>query len=109
MDIFIGISEENISSMKLALREFGVPEFDKTMLTTKGNVFRIGRAPLRIEIINELSGVNFEDAFSNKQFIELEDKLLVPIISVDDLFRNKSSTGRAKDKADLEELRKFLS
>ena len=108
MDIFIGISEENISSMKLALHEFGVPEFDRSMLTIKGNVFRIGRAPLRIEVINEISGVDFDDAFSNKEFIELEDQLRIPIISVEDLFKNKSSTCRAKDKADLEELRKFL-
>ena len=108
MDIFIGISEENISSMKLALHEFGVPEFDRSMLTTKGNVFRIGRAPLRIEVINEISGVDFNDAFSNKEFIELDDQLRIPIISLEDLFKNKSSTGRAKDKADLEELRKFL-
>ena len=108
MDIFIGISEENISSMKLALQEFGVPEFDRSMLTIKGNVFRIGRAPLRIEVINQISGVDFDNAYSNKEFIELEDQLRIPIISVEDLFKNKSSTGRAKDKADLEELRKFL-
>lgn len=108
LDIFMGISEENVSSMKSALTEFGVPDFDRSMLTTKGNVFRIGRAPLRIEVINEISGVNFEDAFSNREFFELEDQLHIPIISVDDLFKNKSSTGRAKDKADLEELRKFL-
>lgn len=108
MDIFIGISEENISSMKLALHEFGVPEFERSMLTTKGNVFRIGRAPLRIEVINQISGVDFDDAYSNKEFIELEDQLRIPIISVEDLFKNKSSTGRVKDKADLEELRKFL-
>ena len=108
MDIFIGLSEENISSMKQALHEFGVPEFDRSMLTTKGNVFRIGRAPLRIEVINEISGVDFDDAFSNREFFELEDQLRIPIISLDDLLKNKSSTGRAKDKADLEELRKFL-
>ncbi|MFC2112676.1 nucleotidyltransferase [Bacteroidota bacterium] len=108
MDIFIGISEENISSMKLALLEFGVPEFDRSMLTTKGNVFRIGRVPLRIEIINEISGVDFDDAFIHKEYVELENQLRIPIISVDDLFKNKSSTGRAKDMADLEELRKFL-
>ena len=108
MDIFIGISEENITSMKLALQEFSVPEFDRSMLTTKGHVFRIGRAPLRIEILNEISGVDFDAAFSNREYIELEDQLRIPIISVDDLFKNKSSTGRTKDKADLEELRKFL-
>ena len=43
-----------------------------------------------------------------KEFIELQDRLRIPIISVDDLFKNKSSTGRTKDKADLEELSKTL-
>ena len=108
MDVFIGISEENISSMQSALHEFGVPEFDSSMLTTKGNVFRIGRAPLRIELINEISGIEFDNAFRKREYVELEDELRIPIISVDDLFKNKSSTGRAKDMADLEELRKYL-
>ena len=78
------------------------------MLTTKGNVFRIGRSPLRIEVINEISGVEFDNAFKNREFVEFDDQLRIPIISIDDLFKNKSSTGRAKDKADLEELRKLL-
>ena len=108
MDIFIGISPNNISSMKAALYEFGVPEFDNSMLTTKGNVFRIGNSPLRIEVINEISGVDFKDAYKNREFIELEDHLRIPVISLEDLFKNKSSTGRTKDKADLEELRKYL-
>ena len=108
MDIFIGLSEENISSLKQALHEFGVPEFDKSMLTTKGNVFRIGSTPLRIEIINEISGVDFNNAYKNREFVDLEDQLRISVISLDDLFKNKSSTGRARDKADLEELRKFL-
>jgi predicted nucleotidyltransferase len=108
MDIFIGMSDENILSMQSALIEFGVPEFDRTMLTQKGNVFRIGRAPLRIEIINEISGVSFDKAFNNRDHIEMEDSLRIPVISVEDLFKNKSSTGRKKDEADLEELRKLL-
>ncbi len=108
MDIFVGMSDENIHSMRSALREFGVPEFDKTMLTQKGNVFRIGRTPLRIEIINEISGVSFEEAFINRDHIALEDNLRFPVISVEDLFKNKSSTGRKKDEADLEELRKLI-
>jgi hypothetical protein len=108
MDIFIGITADNISAMKSALYEFGVPEFDNSMLTTKGNVFRIGRSPLRIEVINEISGVEFAKAFKNREFVDLDEQLRIPIISMDDLLKNKSSTGRTKDKADLEELRKFL-
>jgi hypothetical protein len=108
MDIFVGVSDENILSMQSALREFGVPEFDRTMLTVKGNVFRIGRTPLRIKTINEISGVSFEEAFINRNHIKLEDNLRIPVISVEDLFKNKSSTGRIKDQADLEELRRLI-
>jgi len=108
MDIFIGISDENVLSMQKALREFGVPEFDRTVLTLTGNVFRIGRTPLRIEIINEISGVSFDEAFIKRDHIELADNLRIPVISVEDLFKNKSSTGRIKDEADLEELRKLM-
>ena len=107
MDIFIGLSEDNISCLQKALKEFGVPEFDRSMLTTRGHVFRIGRAPLRIEIINEISGVEFSQAFKNKEIFELAGQISIPIISLDDLFKNKSSTGRTKDMADLEELRKL--
>jgi predicted nucleotidyltransferase len=109
IDIFIGITEDNISLIKSALLEFGVPEFDKSMLSTKGNVFRIGRAPLRIEIMNEISGVGFDEAFGRKEYLELEGKLRIPVISIEDLFKNKASTGSKKDEADLEELRKFMS
>ena len=71
--------------MKSEPYEFGVPEFDSSMLTTKGNVFRKGRAPLRTEVINEISGVEFDNAFSNREPIEPEDQLCIPVISVDDL------------------------
>jgi predicted nucleotidyltransferase len=108
MDIFISINERNIELIKTSLLQFGVPEFDKSMLTITGNVFRIGRAPLRIEIINDISGVSFKEAFSRKVFLELEDNFHIPIISIEDLIKNKSSTGRKKDEADIEELRKFM-
>ncbi|MGL1935591.1 MAG: hypothetical protein OCD01_11240 [Fibrobacterales bacterium] len=108
MDVFVGISKDNVLSVKRALHEFGVPDFDISMLNTKGNVFRIGRTPLRIEVINEITGVSFLDAYTNKEYVELEDDFKVPIISIDDLFTNKSSTGRTKDQLDIEELRKFL-
>ena len=62
----------------------------------------------RIEIINEITGVGFNEAFSRKAYLELEGKLRIPVISMEDLFKYKDSTGRIKDEADLEELRKFI-
>lgn len=102
IDIFIGISPKNIVSMKKALLQFGVPDFDSIMLTTSGHVFRIGRTPLLIEVINSIDDVAFVDGFKNREYIEIENELKVPIISLEDLIKNKSATGRLKDKLDLE-------
>jgi hypothetical protein len=108
IDIFIGVTSENVLKVKKSLYEFGVPKFDTEMLTTPGHVFRIGRTPLLIEVINEISGVNFSEGFSNKEFIEIEENMKVPIISLKDLIKNKGATERLKDKADLEFLLKIL-
>ena len=89
------------------MNEFGIPKFDESMLTTPGHVFRIGRTPLLIEVINEISGIDFETTFNNKDFVELSDSTQIPIISLDDLIINKSATDREKDKADLEQLKRL--
>ena len=77
------------------------------MLTTPGYVFRIGRIPLLIEVINEISDIDFETIFRNKDYVELSDSTQIPIISLDNLIINKSSTDREKDKADLEQLKRL--
>jgi predicted nucleotidyltransferase len=107
IDVFISIEKKNIDKTMKAMQEFGVPSFDESMLTTLGHVFRIGRTPMLIEIINEISGIDFDTTFQHKQYFELADSLKVPIISLEDLIINKSSTNRQKDKADLEYLLKI--
>lgn len=107
IDVFISISKSNISKVMKAMADFGIPSFDESMLTTPGHVFRIGRTPLLIEVINEISGIDFETTFKNKEFVELADSTQIPIISLDDLIINKSSTERDKDKADLAHLLKL--
>lgn len=107
MDLFIGITLENISSAKAALYEFGVPHFDDSMLLTKGGVFQMGRSPMKIEVINEISGLEFEDIYENRKFVTLEDNTEIPMISIDDIILNKESTGRTKDLADVEMLKEI--
>lgn len=104
IDVFISVEKSNIKRLKIAMKEFGIPDFEDEMLTTPGHVFKIGRTPLLIEILNEISGANFDDCFGNKEFFKLSDGFEIPLISFEDLIKNKSSTDRAKDKADLEYL-----
>ena len=107
MDLFIGITLENVSLAKAALYEFGVPQFDDSMLLTKGGVFQMGRSPMKIEVINEISGVEFDEIYENREFVALEDNTQIPMISIDDIIRNKESTGRTKDLADVEMLKEI--
>ena len=96
-----------LCTIMTAIQEFGIPSFSREMLTTPGHVFRIGRTPLLIEVINEISGLSFDESFKNKEYIELDNELNVPIIGFEDLITNKSSTDRSKDKANLEDLLKI--
>jgi len=70
----------------------------------EGIIFQIGVAPRRIDFITKIDGVNFLQAYSNKQEIII-DALTVPFISKEDLIRNKEFTGREKDKLDAKYLR----
>jgi len=68
-------------------------------------VIQLGKEPNRIDLLTSISGVGFEDAWSTRVASEI-DGLAVTFIGRDALLRNKASTGRAKDRIDLEELQK---
>ena len=53
--------------------------------------------------INEADDIDFEDCYSRKEIITVEN-IEITIISKADLIRNKKSTGRQADLADVEKL-----
>ncbi|MCC7436053.1 MAG: hypothetical protein IT363_15350 [Methanoregulaceae archaeon] len=63
----------------------------------------MGRLPLRIDVLNHIDGVNFEEAWSRRVIGVLGD-VRVAFISRKDLIRNKRASGRIKDQADVESL-----
>lgn len=66
-------------------------------------VTQLGYPPLRIDILNSISGVNFDEAYLQKVETEVDD-LKIVFISVNDFIKNKQATGRAKDLGDIESL-----
>ncbi len=105
-DIWVEASSENSKKIYCSLQKFGAP---LSVLTEKtfceeGIVFQIGVAPRRIDFITKIEGVDFKQAYSEKQEI-LIDELNVPFISKENLIKNKESTGREKDKLDAGYLR----
>ena len=95
IDIWVDTSLENSKKIYASLTEFGAPLADilEKTFTEKGIIFQIGIAPRRIDIITSIDGVDFQEAFEQKEIIEV-DGLKIPFLSKEDLIKNKLSTGR---------------
>ena len=106
MDLWVLPSPGNAAAVLEALRHFGAPLHDlsEADLEKDDTVFQIGVAPRRIDIITSVSGLTFEAAVQNAIEADIEG-LRVQILSIQDLIRNKTATGRAKDLADVDALR----
>jgi len=103
MDILIAIDDNNLDKLQKSLYEFGAPSVNKELFKEKGNVFRMGRSPIRIEILNDVSGINISEGYERRNVIIVDD-VPISLISKEDLIRNKKASGRAKDLADVENL-----
>lgn len=102
IDLWIRCSDENAEKVWKALQKFGAPLFDLSVedLKTPGMVFQIGLVPSRIDVITQIDGVEFEDAWKEHKTIEIEG-LKIFVIGKLQLLVNKKSTGRAKDRNDV--------
>jgi hypothetical protein len=101
MDVLVRPTPENARRVLLALKRFGAPLLDLTQqdLETKGTVFQIGQPPRRIDIMNEIDGVGFDEAWEARVSREV-DGVTVPVISREHRLRNKRAAGRPRDRAD---------
>jgi predicted nucleotidyltransferase len=105
LDIFISRDIETANLMVSALKDFGfdTPQLNEDLFLKEKNIVRMGIAPMRIEILNTISGVTFEDCYREK-IIEEIDGIKVCIINLEFLKINKKASGRHKDLDDIENL-----
>ncbi|MGI8641054.1 MAG: nucleotidyltransferase [Pyrinomonadaceae bacterium] len=105
IDIFVAKDEENARRLIKILTEFGFgsDELSTKIFTQEKSIIRMGVEPVKIEIANFISGVEFEEAFKDK-IIGVIDKIEVSLISLEHLKINKKASGRYKDLNDLENL-----
>ncbi|MEL6184161.1 MAG: DUF6036 family nucleotidyltransferase [Myxococcota bacterium] len=105
IDLWVRPDSANARRVFAALARFGAPlaGVDVTDFETPGVVFQIGVEPVRIDILTTVDGLDFEEAWSGRLTIQLEE-LSVPLISKSDLIRNKKASGRLQDLADVEKL-----
>lgn len=105
MDIWIASTQENAKRVVNTLKEFGfdTPELTTDVLLKADNIVRMGEEPMRIEILNSVSGVKFNECYSTR-VIDQVDGIEVSLIDLENLKINKKASGRLKDLSDLEHL-----
>lgn len=105
IDIFFNLSRENALRVQHALVAFGFKENEVPVqaFTTLGNVLTFGVIPSRVDLINQIDAVSYEDA--RKRLVRGKyGHVEVNFIGFEDLVRNKKATPRTRDKGDVEEL-----
>ncbi|HEX6981556.1 MAG TPA: nucleotidyltransferase [Balneolaceae bacterium] len=114
IDIYYKNNERNIEALYDLLLEFwngdipGIKGRDD--LRQPNYMIQFGVPPNRIDLLNDIEGVNFEEAWNAKMTEEISiDNKEVPVyfIGLRHLIINKERAGRNKDREDLKYLRKL--
>lgn len=107
IDLWIKSDPENAKKVYAALKNFGAPidELKVQDLSNPQMIYQIGIEPNRIDILMDLTGLDFETAWKNKNKTEY-GKEKIYLLSLEDLIRAKQALNRLQDQIDLEKLRK---
>ncbi len=106
LGILIATGRTNAEGAYSALKEFGAPLENLTSddFAHKGYFYQMGRPPLRVDIMMSIPGIEFDEAWKNREVVQLED-VKIPFISRSDLIRSKEASGRPQDRIDVEKLK----
>jgi len=108
LDLLIRSSKENSEAVFSALAEFGAPLSGLTPDDFHGHpesIFQIGVEPARIDLLQSIPAVDFDEAWANRTESLVDDRTPAHFISRDDLIKNKLAVGRHRDLDDVERIR----
>ena len=110
LDLLVKPDAENAKALFAALAQFGAPlqGLIAADFAEPGQFFRIGRAPVAVDILTETPGVDFDAAWQRRveAVIDPASGLMANFVSRDDLIASKLASGRPQDLADVEAIRK---
>jgi len=108
LDVFVATSRTNAEGLMDVFAEFGFASLDLKPddFLELDTIVEIGREPVKIQVLTSIDGVTFDRCREDRVSVEMAG-LSVPFIGFDSLLANKAATPRAKDKIDLEELRRI--
>lgn len=100
LDVWVENSADNALRLFGALKQFGAPlesdDITAETFTRNEITYQIGIAPIRIDILTQITGVDFSAAWKGRVTGTIFG-IPVPFISLDDLIANKRATGRSSD------------
>jgi hypothetical protein len=105
LDVWVRPGPENARRAFEALAAFGAPLDDLTPrdLSEPGLVFQIGVAPVRIDIVTDVAGLSFDEAWRDRVQTRFGGEPTA-VLSLAHLIVNKRAAGRLQDLADVERL-----
>ena len=104
--LFIRPAKENSEALFRALAQYGAPLDGLSPADfMDGSVFQIGQPPARVDILQHIDGISFDQAWENRIEGLVDGEVLTLVISKDDLIQNKLASGREQDILDVKKLR----
>lgn len=112
LDILVRPSTANSARVWTALLDFGAPVAAHGVLpqdfAIEGNVYQLGLPPRRIDLLTQITGVSFDEAWVSRKLAYMHG-LEIAFLGHDALLRNKRATGRPKDLVDVDMLEEQLN
>jgi hypothetical protein len=105
LDVWVDATSENALNIMRALEQFGAPAGQVTAhdFSRPGIVFQMGLPPVRIDVLTELSGLTFDEAWPGRTQADF-GPITVDVLGREAFIKNKRATGRARDLGDIEAL-----
>lgn len=107
LDIWIALDFKNAKLIYAALKEFGAPltGLDESDFSEPGYFYQMGNPPLRVDVMMDIPGVDFESAWERRNTIQMDDRK-VHFIAKEDLIDAKLASGRDQDLRDVESIKR---
>jgi hypothetical protein len=105
LDIFVKATLENSERILAALDDFGWsdPALERDYFAQPGNMYIMGRPPVRIDLITRIDGLDFDTVYRDRVVAQVDGQS-VGFISLEHLRVNKLASGRNKDLGDIDAL-----
>lgn len=108
IDIWVEPAKENAAKVCEALGQFGAPRthFSRADFEVPGSILQVGVEPNRIDILTDVGGVSFAEAWEER-VPALFGEIPTQYIGMRHLIESKRAAGRKQDLADLAILEKL--